>query len=348
MAPALQSNSAGGGRFMYKNKRLTVLIAWLFFGFLISSYYNACSKVAFDPQPAFISQSLFLSPNTKVDILVIMDNSGSMAGEMSSMANRFGSFTNRIVATDWQLGIITTDNRTTVSYGNGKLIPLTGVSNQFIINPLAGLAAAEARFSQSIQMPTNGYGTESGFSTLISALNRSKSTAAENAPNKQLIRSDAALSVVIVSDAADSSMLSAQDVVNTVKSLYPNKTFTVNALVVPENDPCNGYRESSNQDGRKYHDLAELTGGILGTVCTNDYGSQLNEIGGVTASLVNSITLNCQPTDSNHDGLVNAADVQIRTANGAAVTGYEVSGRRVTFTQQLPSGSNEFQYFCLL
>lgn len=314
--------------------------------------------MSFDKNASFTSQSIMVKSTSKVDILVVMDNSGSMATEMSSMAARFNSFTSRLNALDWQLGIITTDNRTSVAYGNGKLIPLVGVSNQFILNPLNGLATAENIFAQTIQMPTNGSGTESGLATIISALNRAKSSNSENIPNKNLIRDDAALSVVIVSDAGDSSNSTAQDVINSVKNLYGDKTFTVNSIVVPEsiytgqpsnpNDPCKNYREATNSDGRKYQLLSELTGGVDGTVCTNDYSSQLSDIGAVTASLVNSVTLDCQPTDSNNDGIVNAADVQIRTPNGTVITGYEVVGRRVTFSQALPIGKNEFQYFCLL
>lgn len=343
---------------MYQNKRLTFFIVWLLLGFMITTYYNACSNVSFDKSATLTSQSVYVKATSKVDILVVMDNSGSMAQEMSSMALRFSSFTDKISSLDWQLGIITTDPRSTVSNGDGRLIPLVGVSNQYILNPLNGLTTAQQIFSNTIQMPTNGSGTESGLGTLIAALNRSKSNSTENVPNKQLLRSDAALSVVIVSDTGDSSAAAPQDVISTMKNLYPDKTFVVNSLVVPEsiytgmtannNDPCKNYRESTSKDGREYHLLSELTGGIEGTVCTNDYSSQLSDIGAVTASLVNSITLDCQPSDSNKDGKIDAKDIQIVAPNGSEITGFELSGRLVTFNQYLPLGKNEIHYFCML
>lgn len=346
---------------MSQNKNKMLLAFWISLSTTVTLYYNNCSEVSFDKMATFSSQSFEVKASNKVDILVVMDNSGSMKTEMASMANRFSSFTSKLKSLDWQLGIITTDNRTSVAYGTGKLIPLVGLTNQFILTPAMGLTQAQQVFANTIQMPTNGAGAELGLATTIGAIMRSPSSLPENAPNKQLFRPDAALAVLIVSDAADTGSTTPNDVINMVKTTFGNKTFTFNSIVIPENsytnasattvnpaDPCKDYRESVKYDGRKYHQLSELTGGIKGTACTNDYSAQLENIGALTASLVNSVTLDCQPTDSNHDGVVDAKDVEIRTSNGIPIKNYEVSGRRVTFTEALPVGKNEFLYFCLI
>ncbi|MCB0370011.1 MAG: hypothetical protein KDD45_11450, partial [Bdellovibrionales bacterium] len=53
--------------------------------------------------------SVNLTLNNKVDILIVIDNSGSMSYEQSEMAKRFSGFVESLNGLDWQLGITTTD-----------------------------------------------------------------------------------------------------------------------------------------------------------------------------------------------------------------------------------------------
>ena len=348
---------------MSQNKKFIFICIWSIAGFALSTSYNACSQVGFEKMSTLQSQSVDVGiGNNKVDILVVVDNSASMESEMTGMATRFMSFMDKIKYLDWQLGFTTTDNRTNVTNGNGRLVPLNGLTNQYILSSAMTLAQAQQTFGSTIQMPTNGSGSELGLAATVSAINRSVSSLAEDAPNKALIRDSAALAVILISDAADTSTTTALNVIDAVKNKLGNhKTFSFNSIVIPEssyttpgtntknpNDPCKNYRETAQLDGRKYHELSQLTGGVKGNACSEDYGSQLSAIGQNTAELINSVTLSCQPVDANSDGVIDAGDVEVRTPNGVLSTGYQVNGRKLTFTDYLPVGRNELVYRCII
>ena len=67
------------------------------------------------PAPGFRNYDKNITVNpatTKVDVLVVVDNSGSMSVEQSNMGMRFASFLSRLQGLDWQVGIVTTDVQT--------------------------------------------------------------------------------------------------------------------------------------------------------------------------------------------------------------------------------------------
>ncbi len=70
-------------------------------------------------------------------------------------------------------------------------------------------------------------------------------------------------------------------------------------------------------------------------------------MGSATADLVNSVTLSCQPTDSNNDGKVDVNDVQVRAENGAIIKDFTLSGTKLTFTNNLPVGITQLTYYCV-
>jgi len=306
-------------------------------------------------------QTAEVKVNPLVDILVVIDNSGSMANEQANMGSRFASFLDKIKELNWQIGIITTDVSSDAAKKDGRLVVLNGLSNQYILHSSMDPTQAQQIFSNTVQMGTGGSGLEYGIKASIRAIERAFDIKAINAPNTQLFREEASLAVVVVSDALDDSGTQPEDLINLVKNKWAGKkNFTFHSIVVPEsaftdpnaksvnpNDPCANYRESVKFDGRIYHRLSDLTGGVKGTVCSEDYSSQLSAMGQVTADLVNSLTLECQPFDQNGDGQVDAADIEVRDANGALLSGYTLNGTKLTFSSALPVGLNELRYYCV-
>ncbi len=312
--------------------------------------------------PVLKTQMVDVKGNAKVDILVVIDNSGSMAGEMTNMAARFTNFVDKIKTLDWQLGITTTDVSGNAVKKDGRLVELVGLPGQFILNSAMLQSTAQSVFGSTIQMPTNGSGTELGFQATIRSIDRAfdAATVTDSGPNKLLFRADAALAVLIVSDAYDSSNTRPEDVMAKVAQRWSgNKPFVFHSIVVPQSiytdpaastpnpaDPCKTYRESVKYDGREYHRLSDMTGGVKGTVCSEDYAAQLADMGKVTAELVNAITLNCQPLDYNKDGQINGGDIQVMDPNGNNITGFTVMGTKLTFAIGLPVGNNTVRYYC--
>ena len=95
--------------------------------------------------------------------------------------------------------------------------------------------------------------------------------------------------------------------------------------------------------GYSYTSLSNLTGGVIGTVCSQDYGSQLTDIGQATIDLINSANLSCAPLDTTGDGV---PDVQITTADGSAAPSYTITGLKTNFSRALPVGANKLTYTC--
>ncbi|MBX3020915.1 MAG: Ig-like domain repeat protein [Bdellovibrionales bacterium] len=310
--------------------------------------------------PVLKTENITINSNPKVDVLVVMDNSGSMDGEMANMASRMQNFMAQLNGLEWQLGIVTTDTASNAALKDGRMVPLKDNPSQYLLDYSMNPTTAKNSFAATIKMPTNGSGNENGFKATIRALERSRDPSTSvNAPNVALFRNDAALAVIVVSDSYDSSGTTPEQVIAKVKSYWPTKAFAFHSIVVPESqytdpnatriisgDPCGSYRESVQADGRDYHRLSGLTGGIKGTVCSDDYGSQLSAMGEVTADLVKSVSLACQPLDSNGDGKVDGGDVTV-TGSAGAITGFTVSGNKLTFNNALPVGSVKFDYYCI-
>ena len=311
--------------------------------------------------PMLKTQMVDVKSSAKVDILVVIDNSGSMAGEMTNMAVRFTNFIDKINGLNWQLGITTTDMSANAVKKDGRLVELVGLPGQFILNSSMLQSTAQSVFGNTIQMPTNGSSAELGFKATMRSIDRSfETTVALSAPNVQLFRADAAMAVLVVSDAYDSSNTRPEDVTALVAAKWGgNKPFVFHSIVVPQsiytdpaatsphaNDPCKNYREGVGYDGREYHRLSDMTGGVKGTVCSEDYAAQLADMGKITAELVNAISLNCQPLDYNKDGKIDAGDVQVLSPAGAPITGFTVQGTKLTFSAALPVGANTVKYYC--
>lgn len=314
--------------------------------------------------PVLKNQVVDVKGSNKVDILVVIDNSGSMAAEQANMSQRFNNFLDKVKTLDYQIGIITTDVSSNANLKDGRLVPLkvpAGVNfpaGQYVLTSATSQATAQAVFGATVQMGTSGSGAEQGFRASYRAVERAFDGLAVSAPNAMLFRADAALAILVVSDAYDTSGTTGDMLKDLIAQKWAQKAFVFHSIVVPESiytnpngtaiagDPCRNYRESVRFDGRNYHSLSTMTGGVKGTVCSEDFSGQLADMGKVTVELVNSVTLQCQPVDSNADGVVNMADVQVTTAAGQAVTGFRIEGTKLTFDQALPLGTNQVQYYC--
>lgn len=307
-----------------------------------------------------VIQTVDVRRMTKIDVLVVIDNSGSMKTEHQNMAARFGTFLDQLDGQDWQVGIITTDARTshnTARINNrldGKLLEFKrddgSYSGQFMITSSMNVATAKAWFASTVQMETDGSGSEQGVAMTHRAIERALNGSGDiNARNRALIRADAALAVLVVTDA-DETAGTTEDrnrpefVYNYIRTSYPDKPFSYNSIIVPLADTaCKGIN-GNEQFGYAYDAFSRLTGGIVGTVCAADYGSQLMDIGKATQDLVRSVTLNCSPVDTNMDG---RPDLDITTANGTAAPPYTIMGMRVNFESPLPIGRTTLRYRCV-
>lgn len=169
-------------------------------------------------------------PRAKVDVLWVVDSSGSMAWAQNQLKSKFQSFAQRLKETriDFQVGVTSLDvcqvDSTTgyaipdalcpsaayISEGvktGGKIVgPLRGtlqtdpVSKRTILRDTADFIEA---FQRTAMLGTKGSAMEHGLWAAKLAVEKSLQKTAEN---QGFIRADAALSVVVLSDEEDDSV----------------------------------------------------------------------------------------------------------------------------------------------
>lgn len=171
-------------------------------------------------------------PNTKVDILFVVDNSRTMIEEQGKMVSRLQGFLDRIGNLDYRIAIATTDNnsaqRTDLynpqDYRNGQLVPFlsanngkgsfnyaTDVNGQKIYFIQKDTPQVTTLFQNTIYRPESAWcaqtGNQAACPAVISGDERGIYTAVKNikANSHGFIRSEAQLHVVIISDEDERS-----------------------------------------------------------------------------------------------------------------------------------------------
>lgn len=303
------------------------------------------------------------------DILIVIDNSGSMRFEQSSIASRFGSFIEQLSGLNWRLGIVTTDVQyISKEYSDGRLLTF-GSSGRYYLDSSQSLTEANSLFSSTIQRNETGSGYERGIMAAYRALEREE----DPATSKSFLRKGVPLAVIVVSDANETALLKSS-IVNDVNLInyrdYPEnlksfvsslgKSFTFNSIVVKDGDlackqsnPTTCYNANTgqmnvcydNEDyGSTYSYLSRITNGVIGSVCEVDYSNQLSQVGRGVVNQVNTIELGCVPADRNSDGII---DLEVEyNASKIEKSNYTLIGSRVQFNQALKEGQYKVKYYC--
>jgi hypothetical protein len=178
-------------------------------------------------------------------------------------------------------------------------------------------------------------------------------------PNENFLRKDAHLAIVIISDENNRSwgindgvskyalapIDQPNNLIALVKQKYGDlKSLTVHSIVVPTGD-ANCLSSQNNQMGNlisgnygtSYEYLSNLTQGIKGSVCADDYGEQMGRIGAAIVKQVESFDLHC----------ANPIHLQVTYSPSSIVNNYTLTGKRLRFAQPLaPSSRVRFKYSC--
>jgi hypothetical protein len=248
-------------------------------------------------------QSVTFTPR-KLDVLFVVDNSGSMSSSQTSLAQNFPSFINyfKDKGYDFKIAVTTTDSY----YGEQFLTdgcslcnlaqtqfrasadPTTGQVIRVVDNTTADL---EAVFSRNVKVGITGSGDERALSSFKATLDSSL--------NLGFHRQDAYLAVIIVSDEEDFSHDDininesyAQPTLHTVASYktflesftsgQASTDFSVSTISVLDN-ACKTALGAGRKIGTRYMELADLTGGTKNSLC-GAFDSVLNNISSSIAS----------------------------------------------------------------
>ncbi|MCB9638830.1 MAG: VWA domain-containing protein [Myxococcales bacterium] len=148
------------------------------------------------------------SASKGVDILFVIDNSGSMAEEQVKLRNNFKNFIERLTnadVTDFQLGIITTDMDETFNpTGWGRLVQADPNTPKIVSSSLTASQITEA-FTKNANVGTLGSNFERHLEAVQTALSPSSAGGFADTDNKGFLREGALLAIIFVTDEDDCS-----------------------------------------------------------------------------------------------------------------------------------------------
>ncbi len=245
-------------------------------------------------EDALYEQTFTQDLQDQVDVMWIVDNSGSMSDDLVTVGNNFEAFIQVFIDydLDYQMGVITTDMDNPAQSGR-------------LVGPYITPATPDpvATFVDQIDLGATGSGSEQGFEALQAALT-SPILTNENAG---FMRPDAAIAAIVVSDEGNSSLQTADQFVTWFEALKPHRDLTTFSAI------C----EQLFIDCGNYASAADLTGGITGDIAASDYSTVLDQIALTTAGMTVSFDLDEAPSDLSQT---------VVTVEGAAVPNNSVDG----------------------
>jgi len=238
---------------------------------------------------AFWEQSFTQTQSSAVDVLFIIDNSGSMADNIDRLNDTFRVFIQQfnLLGLDYQIAVTTTDmDRTDAGQFVGP-----------IITPRDPDPVAE--FRRQTDQGTGGSGDERGRDAAYAALR----APLINNQNAGFVRQDANLAVAIISDEDDSSSNVAIPAFNAWLNNYkgdPLKT-SFSGMVGPNGGgglfpgiACS-ILSGDVMNAPRYHDVINGTQGVWGDLCNYQYQPFLTFLSYVAAGLLYQFPLEQVP-----------------------------------------------------
>ena len=198
-----------------------------------------------------------------LDVLWVIDKSGSMNQFQTNLSTNISSFMNAFAATgaDYNMAVITTDRWTF----NTILTPFT--------------PNVEAELASLVVTGIMGSGMERGIEMSYRSLN--SATAA--GPGGSFFRADATLIVIYVSDEQDWSSPGWSNYITFFDNIKPIGQFVPYGVIADAPSGCtytyNGYPRNLTP-GWGYWDLIDHYGGSWYSICAVDWGVQLQDLAG--------------------------------------------------------------------
>lgn len=313
---------------------------------------NRLESAAQPPTPTTITETYTQGGVTPpVDVLWIIDNSGSMSDDQASLAAGFSAFAPYLqnLNLDFHLAVVTSDMDDPTE--SGRLI-----GSPLILD--ANTPNLEAAFAANAQVGSQGSGVEQGLAAIKAAL----SDPLLSGPNAGFLRPDAILEVVILSDEDDHSLLpgvsepsqAQQDdptwcntncvgtgnYVGFLLGLKGGNAAKVNvSAIVTTDSGCAGVNGSTI--GSRYVEVANELHGAVGSICSDDYTPLLDQIGSIVASLATAFPLGAAPDPSSITVTVNGQTVPEDAQNGWQ---YDPNSNSITFAPSaVPPGCAQVQ-----
>lgn len=241
----------------------------------LPALFLGCPNPDISLQDAVLTDIYVQAPIRQVDILLVVDSSGSMTEEQAKLAANFQGFISAFeeAVVDYHIGVITTDaaNESVAGLLQGDPLFITPETPD-----------AEAAFAQNVKVGDRGTGLEMGLETARLALSEPR-VSVENAG---FYRENASLSIVIFSDEDDLSPLSVDGYLNFFASLKGDAAYrdhslmNVSAVVGDVPYGCSSEDDSGSADaGTRYVDAAIRSEGVYDSICSSDFAPVVTALG---------------------------------------------------------------------
>lgn len=231
-----------------------------------------------------------------VDILFVVDDSGSMSTHQTNLSNNVDTFVNefsKLKLIDYHIGVLSSSMESYYSAQNGKLQDpsgLLGNSPYVTANTPNGLGILR----RNIKLGTNGSATEAFFDPVYFAL----SPPLINTFNKGFYREDAYLIIIFITDAEEQSTYSNprsfMDFLLTLKKNNKNKILSYGAIIPSGYPGSNGWNSTCPRDQstepKKMESFLSMTvnaGKNIVALCDSNFGAKLVEFSKEIVNTVN-------------------------------------------------------------
>jgi hypothetical protein len=249
---------------------------------IMVGFFDSASPEAIVPVVGEGVGSLFLEDSYQqgtpvpVDVLFVVDNSGSMAGDLRALAEAFDGFMTAFIDLDldYHIGVVTTDMVRPAQSGRlqGDVItPSTA-------DPIDAFGDQTAR-------GTSGSGHEEALLAVQTALSEDLLTT----DNQGFRREDADLAIAVVSDEDDESDIDTLDFTSWLaQQMAPGTKASFSAAVGPDGDGLGaacGPTGPIVAEAPRYHELLTQLPGVWADLCYMDFHPFLQHLAYTAAGL---------------------------------------------------------------
>lgn len=283
-------------------------------------------------------------PTPRVDLLLVVDDSCSMAEEQASLANTAATLIAGADASgaDYHIAVTTTDPGDTPPFVAGQLrgtpTVITGAS-----------ATRVADLQATINQGTNGSAFEQGLLTAVAAVTN---PALLSGANAGFLRADADLVILLLSDEPDQSPDTVAFYVSQLRTRISGPPDSVRFYSITGGlNGCTGVGGSADP-GIRYVEAANALGGFDRSICDASYTQSISDIAAEAFDPSRSIyQLNGPPAPGSIDVFVNNVLTPPNIGN-MAVWGADYAENRVVFAPgRAPNATAtvriEYDAFCV-
>ncbi|MEZ4267219.1 MAG: hypothetical protein R3F39_12645 [Myxococcota bacterium] len=301
--------------------------------------YDAVVQLIAQGSAAAQTVDSFIQPQSQdVDVLFVIDNSGSMTEEQDLLASGFSDFIAGAASSqnNYHIGLVTTD---------------IDDAGELQGTPRYVTPATVGAFAQNVKVGTNGSGTERGLESAKLALSAPNTTQTNTTcgtfsscpsglvcrdgfcggANAGFLRTTAGLEVIFLSDEEDQSSGTTTSYLSFFQALKGGAAkglFHAHALVGPPGGctSVNGVADS----GARYTSLVKSTNGVFASICSASFSTALKAIAAIAFGPGARFPLSEQPVVNSIAVKVDGVGCLAQSASGTNWS-YSNADHSVTF-----------------